>query len=97
MAELQAANEARVDFDVYKDIGKFWINLANRHSAVKNRALQVLVKFGTTYVCEAAFSSMVFIKNDYRSRMTAINLENCMVCCLTSYTPRYRKLIKQSK
>lgn len=97
MADLQADNEARVDFDVYKDIGKFWINLANRHSAVKNRALQVLVQFGTTYVCEAAFSSMVFIKNDYRSRMTAINLENCMVCCLTSYTPRYRKLIKQSK
>ena len=97
MADLQADNEARVDFDVYKDIGKFWINLANRHSAVKNRALQVLVQFGTTYVCEAAFSSMVFIKNYYRSRMTAINLENCMVCCLTSYTPRYRKLIKQSK
>ena len=94
MAELQADNEARVDFDVYKDIAKFWIKLPSRHSAVRNRALQVLVRFGTTYVCEAAFSSMVFIKNDYRSRMTNINLENCMICCLTTYTPRYRKLIK---
>ena len=94
MVELQADNEARVDFGVYKDIGKFWINLANWHSIVRNRALQVLVQFGTTYVCEAAFSSMVLNKNDYRSRMTNINLENCMMCCLTSYTHRYRKLIK---
>lgn len=94
MAELQADNEARVSFDMYNDIGKFWINLGRKHSVVRNRAIQVLVQFGTTYVCEAAFSSMVFIKNDYRSRITNFNLENCLLCCLTSYTPRYRKLIK---
>ena len=91
MADLQADNEARVDFDVYNDISNFWIKLSNRHSAVKHRALQVLVRFGTTYVCEAAFSSMVFIKNDYRSRMTNVNLENCMMCCLTTYTPNTEK------
>ena len=95
MAELQADNKARVDFDVYQDVAKFWITLPNKHSAVRNKALQALVRFGTTYVCEAAFSSMVFIKNDYRSRITNINLENCMICCITTYTPRYRKLIKE--
>ena len=95
MAELQADNEARINFDVFQDIAKFWIQILNKHSTVRNRALQVLVRFGTTYVCETGFSLMVFIKNDYRSRTTNINLENSLVCCLTSYIPRYRKLIKQ--
>lgn len=94
MAELQADNESRVNFDIYDDLAKFWITLAERHSAVKNRAIKVLVQFGTTYICEAAFSSMVFIKNDYRNRISNINLENCMLCSSSSYTPRYRKLIR---
>ena len=94
MAELQADNEAKANFDTSPDVGRFWMTLPMKHSVVRNRALQVLVQFGTTYACEAAFSAMVFIKNDYRSRMTNLNLENCMICCTTSYTPRYRKLLK---
>ena len=93
MAELQADNEARINFAVFQDIAKFWIQLPDKHSIVKNRAMQVLVRFGTTYVCEAGFSLMVFIKNDCRNRFTNINLENSLVCCLTSYIPKYRKLI----
>ena len=75
MAELQADNEARINFDVFQDIAKFWIQLPEKHSIVRNRAMQVLVRFGTTYVCEAGFS-LVFIKNDYRNRLTNNNLEN---------------------
>ena len=95
MAKLQADNEARINFDVFQDIAKFWIQLPNKHSTVRSRALQVLVRFRTTHVCETGFSLIVFIKNDYRSRITNINLENSLVCCLTSYIPRYRKLITQ--
>ena len=95
MTVLQADNEARINFDVFQDIAKFEIQLPNKHSTVINRALQVLVRFGTIYVYEAEFSLMMFIKNDYRSHITNINLENSFVCCLISYIPRYRKLIKQ--
>ena len=95
MAELQADNEARINFDVLQDMAKFWIQLPVKHSIVRNREMQVLVRFGTTYVCETGFSLMVFIKNDYWNRLTNINLENSLVCCLTSYIPRYRNLIKQ--
>ena len=84
MAELQADNEARINFDVFQDIAKVWILLPNKHSTVRNRALQVHVRSRTTYVCETGFSLMVFIKS-YRSRITNINLENSLVCCLTSY------------
>ena len=95
MAELQADNKARINFDVFQDIAKFWAQLPNKHSKNKHRASQDLERFGTTYVCEAGLSLMVFIKNDYRSRIINIDLKNSLVCCLTSYIPRYRKLIKQ--
>ena len=95
MAELQEDNEARTNFDVFQDIAKFWIQLPNKHSTVRNRTVQVLVRFGTTYVCEAGFSILVFIKNDYCSRKTNINLENSLVRCLTSHIPRYKKLGKE--
>ena len=55
MAKLQADNKARVSVDVYNNIGKFWIILAKKHSVVRSRALKVLVQFGTTYICDAAF------------------------------------------
>ena len=42
IAELQADNKARINFDVFQDIAKFWIQLPNKHSTVKNQALQVL-------------------------------------------------------
>ena len=43
IAKLQADNEARINFDVFQDIAKFWIQLPNKHSTVKNRALQAVV------------------------------------------------------
>ena len=36
IAELQAHNETRINFDVFQDIAKFWIQLPNKHSTVKN-------------------------------------------------------------
>ena len=45
MAELQADNDARINFDVFQDIAEFWIQLPNSHSTVRNRALQALVRF----------------------------------------------------
>ena len=62
MAELQADNEERIDFDGFQDIAKLWIQLPNKHSTVRNRALQVLMRFGTTYTCEAGFASTMLIK-----------------------------------
>ena len=55
MAELQTDNEARIDFDGLQDIVKFCIQLRNKHSTVRHRALQVPVRFGITYVCETGF------------------------------------------
>ena len=51
MAEFQANSEARINFHVIQDIAKLWIQLLNKHSTVRNRAFQVLVRFRSTHVC----------------------------------------------
>ena len=97
VAELHAENEAKINFDVFQDIAKFLIQLPNKRSTVGNRALQVHVRFGTTYACEAGFLLMAFIKNDYHSRITNITSEHSLVCYLISHISRYRKLIRMKQ
>ena len=51
-------------------------------------ALRVIVRFSSTYLCKAAFSTLVFIKNKYRNRM---NVENDMRCAISETPPRILK------
>ncbi|KAK7939584.1 hypothetical protein WMY93_002910 [Mugilogobius chulae] len=48
--------------------------------------------FGSTYLCESAFSHMKCIKSKYRSTMTDDHLEACMRLTLSSYSPNYENL-----
>ena len=95
IAELQEDDEAKIDFE--KDsLPVFWLTRPiDRYPKLRQRATEALCRFGTTYVCEMVFSSRAFIKNKYRSRLTHENLQWCMICATTSYTPRYEKLIKK--
>ncbi|GAB1865870.1 hypothetical protein CAJAP_06949 [Camponotus japonicus] len=53
--------------------------------------------FGSTYVCEAAFSKMNIIKNKYRNRMTDDHLRDCMLVANTTYEPSFKKLAQDRK
>ena len=35
-AKLQGDNQARINFDMFQDIAKFWMQLSNKHSTVRN-------------------------------------------------------------
>ncbi len=50
---------------------------------LQNLAKRILVLFGSTYICEAAFSNMKFLKNKFRSCLTDSNLE-CSLRLMTS-------------
>ncbi|GFT55284.1 uncharacterized protein TNCV_4611531 [Trichonephila clavipes] len=47
---------------------------------------------GSTYLCEAAFSTMNIIKNTYRSRLTDDHLESSARLAVSNYIPRYSSL-----
>ncbi|KAK1887300.1 General transcription factor II-I repeat domain containing protein 2 [Dissostichus eleginoides] len=53
-------------------------------------ALKVSAYFGSTYLCEMAFSQMKIIKSKYRSRLTDRHLTDCLR--LAVYEPDYKAL-----
>jgi len=59
---------------------------------MKNEATKALVQFGSTFVCEATFSCMVYMKSKYRNRLTDAHLQDNLIIATTRYEPRFRKL-----
>ena len=55
-------------------------------------ALKVNAYFGSTYLCEMAFSQMKIIKSKYRSCLTDAHLTDCLRLAVCSYEPNYKEL-----
>ena len=69
-----------------------WNALPNMYKNMKKYALAIMSIFGSTYLCEQLFSSMNYIKNRYRTRLTDGNLQLCVKMKVTSYSPDVQML-----
>lgn len=47
----------------------FWSEIAEEHPVCHTAAMEVLIPFSTTYLCEAGFSTMTALKTKYRARL----------------------------
>lgn len=50
----------------------FWISLQNEYSGVSKKALQILLPFLTSYMCESAFSTLEVTKTKKMSTLKDI-------------------------
>ena len=57
-------------------------------------ALKLLMPFPSTYLCEAAFSSMLVIKTKARNRL---HVEEGLSCCLAVTQSRIQKLVDEKQ
>ena len=55
-------------------------------------ALKVSTYFGSTYLCEMAFSQMKIIKSKYRGCLTDRHLTDCLSLAVCRYEPNYKEL-----
>ena len=92
-ADLQQDFLAKETFDG-NNLVSFWLGIDDKYIHFKKLARKILVRFGTTWVCESGFSYMVMVKTRYRNRITNKHLNDNLICALTSYDPRYEKLVK---
>ena len=77
------------------DIINFWrLSPCEDFSELRKFAQSYLCRFGSTYTCEQAFSSMKIIKSKTRSRLTDSNLKNSLLLSLTNLTPNIERLAK---
>lgn len=81
-----------------KDAACFWIQMVSETTfpTLRKVALHILSMFGSTYCCEAAFSTMNMIKNKDRSRLTNEHLDMCLRMALSPFKPRFKILAGQA-
>lgn len=69
-----------------------WKSLPNTFASMKKLALAILTMFGSSYSCEALFSSMNFIKSNSRNRLGTDMSAACVRLKTTKYKPRIKTL-----
>ncbi|RXN32926.1 SCAN domain-containing 3-like isoform X2 [Labeo rohita] len=98
LVDLQADVALKEQF-VKTDPSTFWLQVVPETAfpGLRKVALHILTMFGSTYNCEAAFSTMNIIKTKYRSRLTNEHLQMCMRIALTPFKPRFKILASQAR
>lgn len=73
---------------------QFWSLLTEeKYPNMRKCATSLTAMFGSTYLCESAFSHVKIIKSKYRSTLTDDHLEACLRLAISSYCPDYASLV----
>ncbi|XP_025414287.1 protein FAM200A-like [Sipha flava] len=73
--------------------GEFWHFIKPEYPIITEIAINILLPFSTTYLCELGFSALTNIKNKKRERFLSVEQE--MRVCLLSIPQRIELLCKQ--
>jgi hypothetical protein len=77
---------------------EFWAKDAiDKYSNCKQLAINLATMFGSTYICEASFSKINFLKNKYRTKLTDSHLEDTLRISCSPRVPDFKKLAKEKK
>ena len=69
-----------------------WNDILETFSALKKFAKTILTVFSSTYACETLFSSLNYIKNEKRNRLTDDSSLACVMLKNTKYKPNIKEL-----
>ena len=87
--ELQNSQAAKTKFSSSSLI-EFWYSMLQEYPELTKRALEALISFPTTYLCEAAMCALVNIKTTYRN---CLGVTNDMRIALSKINPRIDELV----
>lgn len=68
LMELSNDRTLKAAFDS-KTLAEFWISIEGEYPQLSKAAIDTLMPFGSTYLCEKTFSALTYIKNKYRARL----------------------------
>ena len=74
---------------------EFWIGTRTEFPTIADMALNVLLPFNTTYLCEVTFSALTHIKSEYRSVIK--NAEEVLNPAVSNITPRFDLLCSKNR
>ena len=76
-------------------LDSFWVSIENEYPTIAIKAIQILLLFSTTYLCEVGFSSLTNIKSVKRERLSSVEEE--MQVCLSTIRPRIKEICKSKQ
>ena len=91
--ELKFKSTAKDNFKE-QELEAFWLKYLPVYPLISTQALRVLVMFGSTYLCEAAFYTLVAIKTKYRNKL---EVEGDLRCALSVIKPRINELVSKKQ
>lgn len=86
LSEIRADVTLEEEFKM-KDITYFWCNRYQEFPQITKLALDALIPFASTYLCETAFSTLLLLKNKHRSRLSQLSLESNLRLSLSNIQP----------
>ena len=87
--ELKFNSTAKDEFNDL-DLETFWVKYRFVYPLISHPALRILTMFGSTYLCETAFSMLTAIKTKYRN-------EDDLRCALSNIQPRIQGLVAKKQ
>ncbi|KAG0725580.1 Protein ZBED8 [Chionoecetes opilio] len=91
LIDLQVNQGCRTKFRTLP-LSDFWCDQLVAYPGLARAALEMIIPFPTTYLCEKAFSTMLQIKTIARNRLQGGLLHDMRVA-LTNTKPRFQKLV----
>ena len=71
----------------------FWSSVCReKYPLIVSCVLKLHAYFGSTYLCEMAFSQMKIIKSKFRTRMTDAHLNDALRLAISNYEPDFKML-----
>ncbi|XP_050519383.1 protein FAM200A-like [Diabrotica virgifera virgifera] len=93
--EHRSNTEASIQFESKPNLSSFWMSKAAKAFKITHEeTVKKLLPFGTTYLYEQGFSTLMNIKTKNRNRL---NAEDCIQIGLTSKSPNLEAIVSNMK
>ena len=73
---------------------EFWVKMQHCYPRIGIQALNILVPFPSTYLCESGFSALLTIKSKARNRL---HVQSDISCALSTTSPDIEKLVAKKQ
>ena len=91
--ELTNNSFAKDEFHSCK-LKEFWVKMQHCYPRIRIQALNILVPFSSTYLCECGYSALLTIKSKARNRL---HVQSDIRCALSTTLPDIEKLVAKKQ
>uniref|UniRef100_A0A1A9VI02 HAT C-terminal dimerisation domain-containing protein n=1 Tax=Glossina austeni TaxID=7395 RepID=A0A1A9VI02_GLOAU len=92
--DLSSDSTLKQMFRDENNIVTFWLRVKNDFPTLTNKALEILLPFVTSYLCETGFFTVAVLKTKHRSRLM---IEKEQRTAISSMIPRFEKICAEKK